>query len=144
MAQIVETQVGDRYRVTGNLCTDTRVGDEIVVTETYGDTAYFDIFSKNNPNEKYAACSHALFDNQVEKINEDPLMNGTIVEKLRNLNLTNDDRLLRKYGITDAQGNITEDGKSALVDLLFKANRKEVIAELQKLDDELTREEAKK
>jgi hypothetical protein len=60
------------------------------------------------------------------------VMSG-IVNKVKDLTLSADDKLLRNQGVTDAQGNVTEEGQEILLAVLFEANKAEIVARVKKV-----------
>lgn len=59
---------------------------------------------------------------------------GDVVSKLKDLNLTEDDRLLRKYGLVDECNNLTDEGTEVLRNLLFEKYRTDVVAQLKQIE----------
>lgn len=58
----------------------------------------------------------------------------SVVDKLKNLNLDGDERLLRKYGILDETGALTNEGTQTTRDYAFKLVREDILADLKKLE----------
>ena len=59
-----------------------------------------------------------------------------VVKRIKNLTLSKDDKLLRKYGLIDECGDLTEDGDIALTDILFTENKDKLVAIAEKLEVE--------
>src|ERR1039458_4940829 len=74
---------------------------------------------------------------------EDNMSDSTenVAQKLELLGLDEPERLLRKYGILNEQGHLTDEGTKVLWRHLFKANKTAVVAELQKLEADVNRSE---
>lgn len=65
---------------------------------------------------------------------EDKKMN--IVKELKNLTLSSDDKLLRKYQLVDESGDLTAQGKEAIWQLLLKQNKDTLVEQLRELEKE--------
>lgn len=61
-------------------------------------------------------------------------MSRTILEKLRDLTLNSDDRLLREYGLVEASGKLTYEGTTAVVEYMFKQVKPEIVKDLRELE----------
>lgn len=57
-----------------------------------------------------------------------------IVEKVKNLKLSAADKLLRKHGIVDSDGNLTGTGEELLQEKLFEAYKDEIVADLKAVE----------
>ena len=74
---------------------------------------------------------------RAEKACEDPYYSGRgLVKKINDLSLTEDDKLLLKYGVIREDGTITETGKEVLLNLLLNEYSERVIEALRDLDKE--------
>ena len=60
----------------------------------------------------------------------------SLLTKLKKLTLPKDEKLLRKYGVVDEAGNLTDEGIDVVLDKIFETVRKDVVADLEKLDSE--------
>jgi hypothetical protein len=60
------------------------------------------------------------------------VMSG-IVNKVKDLTLSADDKLLRNQGVTDNQGNMTTEGQEILLAVLFEANKAEIVERVKKV-----------
>jgi hypothetical protein len=69
---------------------------------------------------------------------------GSAVDKVRQLAMSSDDRLLRKYYIVDECGNVTPEGKALLLELLFADNKAAVVAKLTEIESEEDKKSKKK
>lgn len=58
------------------------------------------------------------------------------VKKLKELAMSADDKLLRKYEVVNECGELTCEGKEVLMDVLFEQNKKAVVDQLKALDAE--------
>lgn len=63
-------------------------------------------------------------------------MSDNITDKIKDLNLSADDKLLRQYGVVDDCGNLTDAGTTILRNLLFEANKEAVVKAVKAVDDE--------
>lgn len=59
----------------------------------------------------------------------------TVVQRIRDLAKSKEDRLLEKYGVT-RDGKITSQGAQVLMEKLLPAHKKAIAADLQKIEDE--------
>jgi len=59
---------------------------------------------------------------------------GGIVKRIKALGLNKADKLLRKYQIVDNAGDLTSDGKEALLNLLFEQNKTALVAKLTEVE----------
>lgn len=57
----------------------------------------------------------------------------SIVDKLRELKLNKEDKLLRRYNLVDWNG-LTQEGKDAVMEYMFKQVKSEIVADLQELE----------
>lgn len=65
--------------------------------------------------------------------------NMNVVKRIKNLGLSKEDKLLRKYQMVDQAGDLTADGKEAIWTLLFDANKAALVTKLKQLEtDEKT------
>lgn len=55
-------------------------------------------------------------------------------QKIKELSLDEDTRLLRKHNVINTEGDITGNGVDVLIDLLLEENRDKVVAKLKALD----------
>ena len=60
----------------------------------------------------------------------------TLTEKLRNLFLNSEDRLMVKYALENPAGKPTSEGLEVMQDFLYRKFRSELIVEVQKLKAE--------
>lgn len=61
---------------------------------------------------------------------------GSIVDKVKELALSKEDRLLRKHGIVDDCGNIMNEGIELLTRIMFEAHKADIVKAVQEVDDE--------
>lgn len=59
-----------------------------------------------------------------------------IVEKVKNLRLSAADKLLRKHGVVDAEGDLTETGQELIWDKLLAQYKDELVKDLKAVDTE--------
>lgn len=59
----------------------------------------------------------------------------SIVEKLRDLTMSKEDRLLRRYELVDDAG-LTSEGNKAVMDYMFKQVKPEIVKDLLELEKE--------
>jgi hypothetical protein len=59
--------------------------------------------------------------------------------QLKELKLTDDERLLRKYNILDTEGNLTEEGARVTRDYAFTEHKTAILADLKTLDAKATK-----
>lgn len=59
-----------------------------------------------------------------------------IVEKVRSIKLSAGDKLLRKHGIVDQEGVLTEEGQELIWDKLFAQFKDELVADLKEVEKE--------
>lgn len=57
-----------------------------------------------------------------------------LVERVRDAELSDSDKLLRKYGVLNRAGNLTESGKELLLDMLFDENEAAIVERLELID----------
>lgn len=69
---------------------------------------------------------------------------SNIVKKIKDLALSKDDRLLREQGITDECGQLTEEGRQVLEQVLFTAHKGAVVTLVQNVADAEKAEKKKK
>lgn len=60
----------------------------------------------------------------------------SIVTKLKNLELTTDEKLLRKYGLKDSDGDWTDEATEVLDNMLLEERKADLIDKVKKLDAE--------
>lgn len=58
---------------------------------------------------------------------------SSISDKLRELGLSKDDKLLRDYGLIDWDG-LTSEGETAVMDYMFKQVKAEIVNDLRELE----------
>lgn len=58
----------------------------------------------------------------------------SIVTKLKNINLDEGDRLLRKHGIVDDSGDLTTNGKAVLMNMLLDSMKEKLVENLKALE----------
>lgn len=63
---------------------------------------------------------------------------STTSKKIQELNLSEEDRLLRKYGLEDENGKRTSEGQTVMADLLWTEKRDEIVATLKKIEAQET------
>ena len=66
----------------------------------------------------------------------------SIVDKVRDIAMSKEDRLIRKHEVRDECGSLTRAGKDLLLEVLFEENKALVVAKLQ--DVEAAEKEEKK
>lgn len=71
--------------------------------------------------------------------NETKEKDMSISSKLRNINKDEDQRLLEKYGIVNADGTLTQEGHDVVLDRVFATVKAAVVTDLKKLDAEATK-----
>lgn len=59
-----------------------------------------------------------------------------LVEKVKNLKLSAADKLLRKHGVVDAEGDLTETGQDLVWAKLLDAYKDEIVTDLKAIDKE--------
>lgn len=69
---------------------------------------------------------------------------SNIVKKIKDLALSKDDRLLREQGITDDCGQLTEEGRQVLEQVVFQAHKGAVVTLVQNVADAEKAEKKKK
>jgi hypothetical protein len=74
--------------------------------------------------------------NEVYNVGGKGMSDETIVGKIEDLELDSDERLFRKFGITDNCGKLTRQGEIILLRLLFKENKAKVVEKLKQLEKE--------
>lgn len=75
--------------------------------------------------------------------NEEKQMSDTLT-KLNNKKLDEDTRLLRKYGIVDKEGSITQEGHDVLTQMVFDQNKEKLVASLKDLEEDEKKEKKSK
>lgn len=68
--------------------------------------------------------------------------NMDTVQKLKQLALSPQDRLLRKHGVVNDCGEVTADGKTVLWSLILEQYKDDLVAQLQQVEDEDKAEKA--
>lgn len=80
-------------------------------------------------------CSSPAHDHSaLKKLNKKEATMSDVVSKVRNINLSPDVRLLKKYGVVNDAKELTEDGKALIWDLLFEQNRGAIVSSLETLE----------
>lgn len=91
------------------------------------------------------SCVECNKSRTAESSGNDMSLVSNAVDKVRQLAMNKDDRLLKKYEVVDECGQITQGGKELLIDLLFSENKAKVVAKLEEVDaDEKESKKAKK
>jgi hypothetical protein len=60
----------------------------------------------------------------------------SVVSKIKQLTLSKDDRLLRKYEIVSDCGDLTDDGQEVLWSILLETHKAELVKRVKELDEE--------
>lgn len=59
---------------------------------------------------------------------------GNVVARIKNLGLSKEDKLLRKYQMVDSTGDLTTSGKEAMWAILLEANKSSLVEKLKELE----------
>lgn len=77
-----------------------------------------------------------LYDEMNNQEKETKMAEKSISQELANLEKDEADRLLQEYGITCADGSLTDEGVKVLMRRLLKNERDGIVADLKKLDEQ--------
>lgn len=139
-----------------------KIGDMVRITQAYSsyDNAYVsnsykvegctergNYYLEGIHDDYYGDRLH--FEDSQLSISEQPLKEGgtvmsNIVKKIKDLALSKDDRLLREQGITDDCGQLTEEGRQVLEQVVFAAHKGAVVTLVQNVADAEKAEKKKK
>lgn len=140
-------KVGDQVRViscksTGSGCTTSchniKIGEILTIKKI--DTP------PSNQHDIYQHYIHfqesgwSVAPNEIELVNKvkETTVMGEITKKLKELTMTKEQKLLRKYDVVDDCGDLTDEGRKAFIDTLFGDEDFAgiLLARLEKLDAE--------
>jgi hypothetical protein len=138
-----KAEVGDRVRVKSDSSQNFEPGQIIIVTQVNDiDDGY------QCRAERPDSTSHTMCDYEIEPINSkqgDNMSDGNIGNELKNLNLSEEDRLLTEAGIIDECQNVTDEGQTILWRYILKSNMAALIKDLKQLEENRkTKVDAKK
>lgn len=86
--------------------------------------------------QERAALNQLMFQPQLQQllpIEEQPM---NIVERIKNLSLSTDEKLLRKHELVDECGDLTTDGKAILWAILLDTHRETLVAKVREIEAE--------
>jgi len=119
-------RTGDQVRFVGDdgIC-DTSIceGDLVTVIEVRDDGTQLHFKTEDGD-----TCTHEL--DCFEPLNKERIMSD-VKTLVKNTKLTADDRLLRKEGLEDENGNMTSTGKDLMLERLWAAERTKIAAEVK-------------
>lgn len=102
----------------GQICTIKDIRDNGTICDVIYDTGI---------------TNNGLFMSRFELITSQENENMDTLNKLQNMELSPETRLLREYSILDTEGNLTTTGKDVLLHMLFNENEKKIVAKLKEV-----------
>lgn len=100
---------------------------------TYDEASNIDLKALQNVQHQFLQEYPATI-KQAKQLTTGDKMN--IVEKVKNLRLSAADKLLRKHGVVDAEGDLTETGQELIWDKLLAQYKDELVKDLKAVDTE--------
>lgn len=73
-------------------------------------------------------------DTECEVAKDSGYIGESLAKKVKDLALSDDDRLLRKYNVVREDGTLTTEGMSVLLNVLFEENKTSIIEKLKALE----------
>lgn len=121
------------------------IGTVVALTVDDGsDCPYYTPVGGGDEEPEWRACmSPYKSEPTAERLKGGTVMSN-IVKKIKDLALSKDDRLLREQGITDECGQLTEEGRQVLEQVVFAAHKGAVVTLVQNVADAEKAEKKKK
>lgn len=134
-------KVGDKVTITTNSCFALGIGEIATVTKLgTGGYLYFRNDATGNTcsgHGKQIVLADRTNTNTptiLQETNPKEVNTMDTATKLRDLKLSDDDKLLRKYQVIDNTGKLTSTGETITIQFLYELNKAKIVAELTKLD----------
>lgn len=138
-------KIGDQFRVNncdeGDSLDGTKVGDVIYLSEDDNTHCPYFKHVNNKACEIGPDCLHCLYFDQLEPYNVTNAINkgdnnmSVSPQEIKNLKLSDSDRLLFEAGFTTTDGSRTQDYTEVLLDKLAAQYKEEVVADLKTINE---------